>query len=112
MVSVFRFNPLYVSEFYAYFYPYIVGLISVLLVFTSWIISSGFKKIPKYVFTAGAWFTASLLPVLFFPKHSFPYYLPVPLFGILFILAAIAKNALTAKGPKSVLAKIMLVLLA
>ena len=72
MVSFFRFNPLYVSEFYAYFYPYIIGLITVLLVFTSWIILSGFKKVPKYSFAASAWFTVSLLPVLFFPKHSFP----------------------------------------
>lgn len=110
MVSFFRFNPLYISEFYAYFYPYVFGLIAVLLVFMSWAILSGAKKIRIYAFAAGVWFTASLLPVLFFPKHSFPYYLPVPLLGFLLVLATIVKKAMTTKGPKSTLAKITLLL--
>jgi len=111
MVSFFRFNQLYISEFSAYFYPFVVGLFAAVLAFVTWAVLTGAKKIPISTIAAGGiWFTSSLLPVLFFPKHAFPYYLAVGLVGLLLAQAALVKGAIAAKGPKEVWAKITLVI--
>lgn len=47
------------------------------------------KVVPQGLVTpnifGGVWFLLTLLPVLFFSGHSFAYYVPIPLWGILFM---------------------------
>jgi len=52
------------------------------------------EEVVKYLFGV-LWFLIALLPVVFFSFHKFPFYLTVPLFGVVLLIAYILpKNAI------------------
>lgn len=109
MVTLGKFNSQFVQEFGFYYYVFVISL--VLLIFISLIFPfiAGIRKgeirhMPvRIVFFGVTWFILGLITVLFFPVHSFSYYLPISLAGFLigltsFIIAFCRKNPLLEKS--------------
>lgn len=47
----------------------------------------------RYLAIGLGWFFITLLPIVFLPDHKFTFYLTLPLFGVVFILADVLSNA-------------------
>lgn len=90
-VSFFKINPLFRVEFADYLRVFISTLIiNAAIVLLSLFIIFRVKKINdllKLFSFAISWYIISLIPVLFFPNHSFSYYLSIPLVGLLIIFS-------------------------
>lgn len=57
------------------------------------------------------WFLCTLLPVLFFSKHSFPYYAQIPLFGMLLMWASVWATTTKKNKQITLLASCVLVVM-
>ena len=92
-VSFWKLNPQFVVNFHTYFTILVVATFVFLLFMIGFPIFLRFKKrstvsTPQLSIWGSIWFIITLSPVLYFAKHYFSYYLPIPLFGlILFSLA-------------------------
>lgn len=107
MVSLGRFNPVFISEFYSYYMRFMITLgILAFSFFGIPFIYMAVKKtkkgsISKIIFFGILWYIVGLLPILFFPDHTFSYYLPISLFGFLllstsFLFTGVKSAKLTA----------------
>ena len=83
-------NPLFIKDFSFYYYSFVVSffiniffLVLLPAVFT---VLGKIKIDLRNIIFALIWSLTSILPVLFFPLHTFPYYLPLSFLGILFLL--------------------------
>ncbi len=89
LIRFFTFNPKFINDFYSYFWIFIISIVINLMVFYIIPIIILFLKkrfaIFKKVIFGIAWFILGLTSVLFFPKHSFSYYLPISFVGLLYI---------------------------
>lgn len=86
-------NPVFIKEFPFYFSVFMITiLINLLLLFiipsVCILINRKWKFIFLFFFCL-IWFVTGLLPVLFFTNHTFSYYLPISLFGLLLFGASI-----------------------
>lgn len=91
MVSAFKINQEFISNFSKFVSTW---FITSLIIVTVFVIAPfllrlvNFLKSRKLRFEKNScfgllWFFAALVPLLIFSNHTFPYYLPVPLFGLL-----------------------------
>lgn len=93
MVNFFTINPRFIYEFSFYYRVFIGTLIINLILFilapVVFVIlrEKNAGDIKAKLFFGIGWFLTGLLPVIFFPYHSFSYLLPIPLFGLLFLSA-------------------------
>ncbi len=98
-VSLFGVNKLFIRDFPLYYGIFIVTfIINILFFYIIPIIFLVFKKMqqlnPRIIFGI-IWFVVGLIPVLFFTQHSFSYYLPISLVGLLFLSTLLLGNLLT-----------------
>lgn len=100
-ISFFQLNPIFIENFKSYFLILSISSIIFLFFFVVAPIYFLLKDNRKdkniiYKFYFGIlWFFITLSPVLFFSKHYFSYYIPIPLFGLLLssmTLFSYAKN--------------------
>lgn len=88
-------NPVFIKEFFGYFAAFIVTFaIDITLFYVLpliFIVRKKSKELFKLAVFCGAWFIIGLLPVLFFTGHSFAYYLPISLVGLLFLSNSLFK---------------------
>jgi hypothetical protein len=88
-ISFWQLNQLFFREFKRYLFPGILlfGMFIVLIItkITRFLTNKHDTGRHASVF-ALSWFVVSLLPVLFYAHHYFPYYLPIPLVGILLFI--------------------------
>lgn len=86
-VSLFKFNPQFVKEFTWYLGSFLTTFfISILLMFVIpvvLLISKAKWYFANLFIFSFSWFVIGLLPIIFFTKHSFSYYLPISLVGLL-----------------------------
>ncbi len=94
----FTLNPLFVRDFL----PFLTGQFIATVIFclgAAYLIvgacaSGGWKQMARIMAFSFFWFVTGLLPVIFFIGHSFSYYLPLSLLGILYpVLYSIARTS-------------------
>lgn len=92
-VSFWQINPVFIKEFSAYFWIFLITFfISIVFLFIVPVINLLWRKKYNYLTLIGfcvMWFIAGLLPVLFFPKHTFSYYLPISLVGLAYLFSTL-----------------------
>jgi len=86
-IKFWQVNPKFIREFRNFYDAFRLSLVvNLFLLFVLPVILAVFKKIkinfPVNIF-AIIWFVSGLLPVIFFPRHTFPYYLPLSFIGLL-----------------------------
>lgn len=104
-VSFFKLNPLFVKDFLPLtLFCIILMLFYIIAVFFSMVFqrSQSAKNKPLVLFGM-IWFFLTLFPVLFFSRHSFSYYVQIPIFGILLIFAVVCKSLLLEHKKQTVL---------
>jgi len=88
LVNFFTINPQFIKDFGFYFRIFTATLFINLLLFYILPLIVTFKRKKKEAFNVFLfgilWFIIGLLPVIFFPRHAFSYYLPISLLGLLF----------------------------
>ena len=85
LVNFYTFNSRFVREFYSFFIIFIItGFVNFIFLFLLPIFTAVKKKDFAPLLFGFCWFLTALLPVLFFTKHSFSYYLAIPILGLLF----------------------------
>lgn len=86
-VSFFILNPLFVKNFLPYLLIFSLSTFICLSVFVFAPLAWGSRKNinRQQVWFGMVWFLFTLSPVLYFSKHYFSYYVPIPLFGLLMI---------------------------
>lgn len=89
LIKFYIINPAFIRDFPWYYFIFILTLcINVFLFYIVPLVVLFFKvshRIVSIVRLGILWFIIGLLPVIFFPKHSFSYYLPISLTGLLFM---------------------------
>ncbi len=94
-VSLFKINPIFMKGFQFYGISFILSLFIILSVFIIIILPNLLLKkrlvVIKKLIILCLMFISSLVPVLFFPLHSFSYYLPIPLILFLIVLSDFLK---------------------
>ncbi len=90
-ISLFKINPDFMKGFQFYGISFILTLFIILSVFIIIILPNLLLKkrsvVIKKLIILFLMFISSLVPVLFFPLHSFSYYLPIPLILFLIVLS-------------------------
>ncbi len=81
--------------YWGYYTKAIVTVFGVLILIVGLQAFQHFKKKLdiRYLIIGLGWFFITLLPIVFLPDHKFTFYLTLPLFGIVFILAEIFTHA-------------------
>lgn len=97
-VNFWQINPIFIREFSGYFWIFIISFfVNIFLMFiiplSLGILQKKLNFINLFIFST-VWFVAGLLPVLFFTKHSFSYYLPISLVGLLFLSSVLFRYLL------------------
>ncbi len=85
-VTFWQLNPLFVREFGRFLFPgtiLLVMFMTLILYKLTRFFTFKDKAIKPESLFALTWFVVGLFPVLFYAHHFFPYYLPIPLVGIL-----------------------------
>ncbi len=77
-LNFFQINPQFIKDF-----PSFTTILLVTFFINLIIYLLGAYKNPKIFFFGFSWFLLGLTPVIFFPKHSFSYYLEISLIGLL-----------------------------
>ncbi len=99
-VSLFGINKLFIREFPWYFGVFFVTFIINIFLFyifpVSIILVKKMKNYYSRILFGVFWFVIGLTPVLFFTQHSFSYYLPISLVGLLFISVSLLEILLAA----------------
>ncbi|MBI3379793.1 hypothetical protein HY029_03510 [Candidatus Gottesmanbacteria bacterium] len=93
-ITFFNINPQFIREFSWYFWPFIITfLTSIILMFLIplFLIFSKGYHLGKLLIYSSLWFITGLLPVIFFTQHSFSYYLPISIIGLLLLLSSMFK---------------------
>lgn len=89
-ITFFKINPQFIKQFSSFFYVFVGTLLfNILFLFIiplGLAIYKNFRKIYPILLLGISWFIIGLLPVLFFPQHSFSYYLPISLMGLMLVL--------------------------
>lgn len=92
-INFYTINPQFIHDFPLYFYVFFASFILYMLIF---IVIPIFRLILHhmkfkftYIILGASWFIVGLLPVLFFPQHSFAYYLPLSFVGLSLVLFSI-----------------------
>lgn len=96
-MSFTQLNPEFMQGFSKYVYIWVFETILIALCFTVIPLIAAaknrlIKPELKLVGFGLFWFIATLSPVLFFSKHFFSYYLPIPLIGLLIIFGVLWKQ--------------------
>lgn len=92
-ISLFRLNPLFIQSFPREALLFVSTFLFALVIsfvgpIAMQVIYIG-QRIPRTVFFGGIWFLIGLLPVLFFPDHSYSYYLPISEVGLLLAISTL-----------------------
>lgn len=95
-VSLLGLNQQFIKDFSEYFWLFTVTFFVsifayVIIPFIFMILKKDWKLINLLLFGI-SWFLIGLLPVIFFTQHSFSYYLPISLVGLLLFLTVSFKN--------------------
>lgn len=89
LINFYTINKQFIEDFTSYYYVFIFSLVLniwLLLLFPLFNVEKLVKKeFLSLVFFSLFWFIIALAPVIFFPKHSFSYYLPIPIVGLLIL---------------------------
>ena len=102
-------DPTFLEPFKPYFLPLLFSL-SVFLFSANYLLTKTFKqKLFKKLFGALILLVLGLLPVIFLPQHSFPYYLTISSIGFFVFIAYVLTQVLTNVTNVSRLAIICLV---
>lgn len=113
--SFFKVNQQFIKDFGDYFWKYMaVTLINITLMFIIpgvIIILKKKRNILPVLFLGLAWFVVALTPVLFFSQHSYSYYLPISLVGMLLAVISLFKYMLEEIYAKNSVLAIILVFL-
>lgn len=89
LINFYTFNPQFIADFSVYFRVFVsslfISLFSFYILPLIFIICRKETYIKRIIVFGFVWFIIGLIPVIFFPSHSFPYYLVIPLVGLLFL---------------------------
>ena len=103
-ISFFSLNREFVSGFKIYYLSFVVSLminILLLFLFPAFFIFLRLIKLDYRAVTFSVfWVFSSILPVIFFPLHTFPYYLPFSFIALLYLLIPLFKKSVAAVSPK------------
>ena len=98
-ISFWKINPQFIIDFQFYFYIFLISLIVniILLVIIPicFLKENNFSRIKKTIKFSLIWFIAGLLPVIFFSKHFFSYYLPISFVGLFLGVIVLFDNLIT-----------------
>ncbi len=86
-MNFWKINPVFIREFQDYFWVFAVTLgVSLFMFFLAPIllVGSSWKNYLRLAVFSFLWFVVGLLPVLFFTQHTFSYYLPISLVGLIY----------------------------
>lgn len=114
MVSLGKFNPVFISEFYSYYTRFMTSFgilfISLFIIPFIYTIIKKTKNntMVKIIIFGSLWYFAGLFPVLFFPNHTFSYYLPISLFGFLILSTSFLFKAIKSSQLKIALSSVVL----
>ncbi len=112
-IGVFKLNPDFINDFSQYLYIWIVSSVGLLLmlIVIPILLNLVLKRLIDYktVIFGVAWYGISLFPLLMFSNHTFPYYLPIALTGLLIFFFSLLKNLFSVKA-KPVLILYLLVI--
>ena len=111
-VSFFFVNPLFIKDFRFYYYSFIISLsinLSIFILLPLILMLFGKIRIAagNLIFTA-VWTFSAMLPVIFFPLHTFPYYLPLAFLGLLLFLLPLFRRTISCLAEKLILFKWLL----
>lgn len=90
MVHLLRINPNtdFLSSFQKEFFIFILGFhLMIGLLFVKICLDFVKNRNTKLHFFSAFWFAAGLLPIIFMPKHAYPHYAAVSLFGLVLTIA-------------------------
>ncbi len=88
-ITFFKFNPVFLANFKKYVILFSMETFIILIFFALiplfyLIIKKGqVREIGKIGLIGIIWFVITISPVLYYSQHAFPYYLPIPLVGLL-----------------------------
>ena len=86
-IKFWQVNPKFIAEFFFFYISFLVTFLINLMLFiflpVILIIRKKIRINSNLVIFSCFWFLSGLAPVIFFPKHAFPYYLPLSLLGLL-----------------------------
>lgn len=117
-VSLFGLNPQFINDFKGYFWlftvTFFISIIAYVVIPFIFMIVKKDRRLINLLLFGISWFLIGLLPVIFFTQHSFSYYLPISLVGLLFFLTVSFKSFidfLYSKNKPSTLLLIIIVLI-
>lgn len=92
-MKLFKVNPKFIREFgvylWSFLFTFLVSFIFMLLIPLIMALFRKSKPVISLLFLSLGWFMVGLLPVIFFTQHSFSYYLPISLVGLLLFINSI-----------------------
>lgn len=92
-MKLFKVNPKFIREFgiylWSFLFTFLVSLIFMIILPLLLIILKRGKSFIALFFFSLSWFMIGLLPVIFFIQHSFSYYLPISLVGLLLLINSV-----------------------
>lgn len=101
--SFFIINSDFIKNFKIYYFVYLISLLlNILLLLIIPLILLKLNKIKTdllYSLFGILWYLISLLPVIFFPNHTFAYYLPISLIGFCIFCSSLYKPLLSTIRP-------------
>lgn len=114
-INFYTVNPEFIRDFPRYYLVFIISLmINIVLLYIIPLFSRKFvfykRNLSIFAFTF-LWFFIGLMPVLLFPKHSFAYYLPISLTGLLILSSQLLYYLLSSIRNKFQLAAYPIILI-